>query len=340
MRRPTGETGLIAALAEGFGPSPPEVILGIGDDCAALDLGGRDYFLWTVDTLVEGVHFDPAYISLRQLGRRSLAVNLSDIAAMGGAPAYALLSLGWPPARQLSQALELGQGLAELAAECGVAVIGGDTVASPHGIMVTVSVLGRVAKDEMFTRSGAKMGDQIFVTGALGEAAAGLEILRRQLRMAPELAEPLLKAHLEPAPQLAAGRLLARERLASAAIDLSDGPATDLFHICRASGVGAKLEAATIPISAGVAAVARELKLDPLELALKGGEDYQLLFTAHPGQEERLARLFRQAGLTPPVRLGAIVAGGEVTLARPAGEEIISGAGFDHFRLDLAAGKE
>jgi thiamine-monophosphate kinase len=339
-RRPTGETGLIAALAEGFGPSPPEVILGIGDDCAALDLGGRDYLLWTVDTLIEGVHFDPAYISHKQLGRRSLAVNLSDIAAMGGTPAYALLSLGWPPARELSQTLELGNGLAELAAEYGVAVVGGDTVAAPHGIMVTVSVLGRVPKDEMLTRSGAGVGDYIYVTGPLGEAAAGLEILRRQLRMAPELAEPLLKAHLDPTPQLAAGRLLAQERLASAAIDLSDGPATDLFHICRASGVGARLEAATIPISTGVATVGRELEREPLDLALKGGEDYQLLFTAHPSQKERLARLFRQAGLTPPGRIGEIVAGEDVTLATPAGEEIISGTGFDHFRLDLTAGKE
>jgi thiamine-monophosphate kinase len=337
---PHGETGLIEALAGIFGSPPPEVVLGIGDDCAALDLGGDDYVLWTVDTLVEGVHFDLAYISLKQLGRKSLAVNLSDIAAMAGEPTYALLSLGWPPDRELSQALELGQGLAELARDYGAAVIGGDTVASPRGITVTVAVLGKVPKEEMLTRAGAKQGDYIYVTGPLGDSAAGLEILRRGVKLDPELAEPLIATHLNPVPQLAAGRLLARHRLASAAIDLSDGAATDLNHICRASGVGARLEAAAVPVSAGVEAAARRLNRRPLDLALKGGEDYQLLFTSHPDQAHRLSQIFGQAGLPPPVKIGDIVSGREVALVTPAGEEIISGAGFDHFRLDLNSRKE
>jgi len=335
-----GETGLIDALARVFGPPPPEVAVGIGDDCAVIHLGGEAYALWTVDTLLEGVHFDLAYISLRQLGRRSLAVNLSDIAAMGGEPAYALLSLGWPLGRELSGALELGEGLAELARAYGTAVVGGDSVASPQGVTVTVSVLGRVPKGEVLTRAGAIPGDFVYVTGSLGESAAGLEVLRRGLKINPELAGPLIKAHVDPVPQLAAGRLLAQHRLASAAIDLSDGVATDLFHVCRASRVGARVEAAAVPLSAGVQAVARILNTDPLNLALKGGEDYHLLFTAHPEQASRLLQVFSQAGLPRPVKIGEITAGQEVVLVTPEREEIISGAGFDHFRLDPASGKE
>ncbi len=337
-RPPAGEVGLIAALAGCFGPPRPEVILGIGDDCAALDLGGSEYLLWTLDTLVEGVHFDLDYISLKQLGRKSLAVNLSDIAAMGGEPAYALLSLGWPPGRELSAALAFGEGLAELARNYGVAVIGGDTVASPRGIMVTVAVLGKVPKAEMLTRAGAKIGDWIFVTGNLGDAAAGLESLRRGLAIAPELAAPLIKAHLDPAPQLAAAKVLVTHHLANAAIDLSDGVATDLYHICRASGVGARLEAGAIPVSAGVEAVAREIGAEPLDLALKGGEDYQLLFTTSPDTSPELMEAFAQAGLSAPIKIGVSVSGKEVTLVTASGEEIISGTGFDHFRLDLGFG--
>jgi thiamine-monophosphate kinase len=332
---PPGEVGLILALAQRFGASPPEVILGIGDDCAALDLGGPDFFLWTLDTLVEGVHFDLSYITLPQLGEKSLAVNLSDIAAMGGEPLYALLSLGWPPGRDLAGALELGQGLAQGAQKYGVAVIGGDTVASPSGLSVTVSVLGRVPREEMLRRAGARVGDQIFVTGPLGEAAGGLEILRRGLKFDPHIQEPLTRAHLAPQPQLKAGRLLAREGLATALIDLSDGVASDLYHICRAGGVGARLEAQAAPISPQVRAVAQAIGRDPLSLALRGGEDYQLLFTSPPEKAASLAQVFSQAGLVPPLVLGEIIPGEEVCLRDGEREKIISGTGYDHFRLDL-----
>ncbi len=196
---------------------------------------------------MEGVHFDLAYISLSQLGWKSLTVNLSDIAAMGGEPRYALLSLGWPPARDRRGALEFAAGLAQAAREYGVAVIGGDTVASPGGLIVTVTLTGRVPAAQMLRRAGAQIGDLIFVTGPLGEAAAGLEILRRGLDLPPDLKEALTEAQLRPRPHLRAGRLLAQEGLATALIDTSDGVATDLYHICRASGVGARIPAAAGP---------------------------------------------------------------------------------------------
>lgn len=339
-RPPASELELIARLAQFFGAAPPEVVLGLGDDCAALDLGGPDFLLWTVDTLVEGVHFDLSHLSLAQLGRKSLSVNLSDLAAMGGEPLYTLLSLGWPPGRDLAGALEYGEGLAACARDYGVAVIGGDTVASPPGLTITLTLLGRVPRSEMLRRSGARVGDQVLVTGPLGLAAAGLEVLRRGLNLDPALRDPLVQAHLDPRPPLAAGRLLAREGLATACIDLSDGVATDLLHICRLSGVGARLAAEAIPISPGVRTVADLLQRDPLDLALAGGEDYQLLFTAAPVQTERLFQAFVQAGLQLPCRIGDIVAGEEVLLITKETEKIISGGGYDHFRLDPEASSD
>ena len=331
----TGEPALIAALSRLFGPAPVEVALGIGDDCAALALAGSHYLLWTVDTLMEGVHFDLSYFSWPQLGRKALAVNLSDIAAMGGEPLYALLSLGWPKERDSAGVLALGEGLAQAAREYGVAVIGGDTVASPGGVMVTISLLGRVPRGEMLPRRGARVGDRLYVTGPLGEAAAGLEILKRGLTLDAELQTALCRAHLDPRPQLAAGRILAAERLATALIDLSDGVATDLGHLCRAGCVGARVPAATAPVSDRVKAAAPHLGLDPLDLALKGGEDYQLLFTSPPEKAPALYQAFARAGLPPPLPLGEIISGSGVLLETGGGEKDITGEGFDHFRLDL-----
>ena len=329
------ETALIEALSRKFGPPPPGVVLGIGDDCAALRLDGADYLLWTVDTLVEGVHFDLSYTTLAQLGWKALAVNLSDIAAMGGEPGQALLSLGWPPERDPSLALELADGLAQAARQYGAAIIGGDTVASPGRLIVTITLTGRVPAAQMLKRAGAQVGDLIYVTGDLGEAAAGLAALKKRPDLDPELLAALAAAHLAPRPQLTAGRLLAAEGLATAAIDTSDGVASDLYHICRAGGVGAVIPAAAVPISPRVLAAAPYLQADPLKLALMGGEDYLLLFTAGREMVPRLGPAFHRAGLHPPLLLGEIVAGDRVSLVTGASEVDISGAGFDHFRLDL-----
>jgi thiamine-monophosphate kinase len=331
----TSEWDLINALSREFGPAPAGVILGIGDDCAVLAGDGADYLLWTVDTLVEGVHFDLAFTSLSQLGWKSLTVNLSDIAAMAGDPGPALLSLGWPPDRDRRGALEFAAGLAQAAREYGTAVIGGDSVASPGGLIITVTLMGRVPAAQLLRRAGAQIGDLIFVTGPLGEAAAGLEILRQGLDLAPDLKEALTEAHLRPRPHLQAGRLLAQEGLATALIDTSDGVATDLYHICRASGVGARIPAAAVPISPRVQAAAPHLGRDPLDLALTGGEDYLLLFTCSPGKAARLPASFARAGLAAPLPLGRIIPGDRVLLSTPAGDVDISGKGYDHFRLDL-----
>jgi thiamine-monophosphate kinase len=199
-RKLTGETALIEALSRRFGPAPPGVILGIGDDCAALSLDGDDYLLWTVDTLVERVHFDLSYTTLTQLGWKALTVNLSDIAAMGGEPRYALLSLGWPPERDPGLALELADGLAQAGREYGVAIIGGDTVSSPGQLTVTITLTGTVPARQMLKRAGAQVGDLIYVTDDLGEAAAGLEVLKRRPELDAELKAALVAAQLAPGP--------------------------------------------------------------------------------------------------------------------------------------------
>ena len=216
-----------------------------------------------------------------------------------------------------------------------MAVIGGDTVASPGGLIVTVTLTGRVPAHQMLRRSGAQVGDLIFVTGPLGEAAAGLKLLRQDLELPQELQAALTEAHLRPRPQLRAGRLLAQEGLATALIDTSDGIATDLYHICRASGVGARIPAGAVPVSPRVMAAAPHLGCAPLDLALFGGEDYLLLFTAKPAAAKRLPASFSRAGLAAPLPLGHIVPGDRVVLLTSAGEVDISGQGYDHFRLDL-----
>ena len=183
-----------------------------------------------------------------------------------------------------------------------MAVIGGDTVSSPQGLIITITLTGRVPATQMLRRAGAQAGDLIFVTGPLGEAAAGLEILRQGLTLPPDLHAALIEAQLRPQPQLRAGRLLAQEGLATALIDTSDGIATDLYHICRASGVGARLPAAGVPVSPRVTAAAPHLGRDPLDLALCGGEDYLLLFTAPPDGRAPPRRLLpgRAAGAPAP----------------------------------------
>ncbi len=309
-----GERDLIAELTEIFGRPPGQVICGIGDDTAVLGPEEGYDLLWTIDSLIEGVHFDLRYTPLRLLGRKALAVNLSDVAAMGGEPQYALLSLGWPPQRNLQEALELARGMQEMAREYGAALIGGDTVSAPKGLTLSLTVLGRVRPSELLRRDQAQVGDLIYVTGPLGQAAAGLEILRHGLELPEETKKPLLQAFLDPRPEVAAGRILARHHLATSLIDLSDGVASDLYQICLRSHVGAVVEAERVPITPAVREVAVKTGKDPLDLALKGGEDYFLLFTGSPDKRPEMQRCFAQANLSEPWCVGKIVSGSGVRL--------------------------
>jgi thiamine-monophosphate kinase len=326
-----GERDLIIELSKIFGRAPGQVICGIGDDTAVFGPEENYNLLWTIDSLIEGMHFDLTYTSLRLLGRKALAVNLSDIAAMGGEPQYALLALGWPPARDLQGALELARGMQEMAQEHKTAIIGGDTVGSSQGLTLSLTVLGRVKPDELLRRDRARSGDLIYVTGSLGQAAAGLEILRHGLELSEGAKLPLVQSFLDPRPEVAAGRILAQHHLATSLIDLSDGVASDLYQICLRSQVGAVVEAEHVPIIPAVRKVAALTGKDPLDLALKGGEDYLLLFTSSPDKKYEMQRCFAQANLPEPWCIGSIVSGKGVRLLLPTTEVEISGTGFDHF---------
>jgi thiamine-monophosphate kinase len=325
------ERELIVKLSQIFGQPPKQVVCGIGDDAAVFWPDEEYNLLWTIDSLIEGVHFDLSYTSLKLLGRKALAVNLSDIAAMGGEPQYALLALGWPPPRDLQGALELAAGMQEIAREYGTVLVGGDTVGSPSGLTLSLTVLGRVKPTELLRRNGAKAGDLIYVTGALGQAAAGLELLRHGLELPEKDKNLLLQSFLDPQPEVAVGRLLARHHLATSLIDLSDGVASDLYQICLQSQTGAVVEAERMPIIEAVKKVAALTAKDPLDLALKGGEDYRLLFTSSPDKETAIKESFIQANLPEPYYLGRITSGKEVRLRFASREVEISGTGFDHF---------
>ncbi len=221
-----------------------QLVRGIGDDCAVIRRGADLVELVTTDTLVAGVHFEPAWHPPELLGRKAAAVNLSDIAAMGGRPRYAFMSLGLAADYQPEWLSSLITGFLARLEECGAVLAGGDTVSSPKGTVLSVTILGEAAADRVLLRSGAAVGDLILVSGSLGEAAAGLELCRRGYHAtAPATWQSLLKAHLDPEPELELGALLAASGMVSAMMDLSDGLATDLAHICRESGVGAEVAA-------------------------------------------------------------------------------------------------
>ena len=330
------ERGLIARireLAQG-GAVSAGLVQGIGDDCAVFRAAGPDLWLVTTDTLVEAVHFDLAWHPPRQLGRKCAAVNISDVAAMGGAPCFALLNLAVPPTCTAVWLDDFLAGFTEVLQEHRVILIGGDTVESGRPAVFSVTVIGAAVKGRVLYRSGASPGDSIWVSGPLGEAAAGLEFCRRGIRTAKW--QRLIEAHLDPSPLVQLGQILAGSGLVHAMIDLSDGLATDLAHLGAASGAGAEIDAARLPLSELLVEAAAFLEMPPLDWALKGGEDYQLLFTAPAAHDEALPRLVSERLARPIFRLGRITDDRGVFLCRqqgtdPAERLDISFQGYEHF---------
>jgi thiamine-monophosphate kinase len=315
-----GEFGLIARLAARL-PTGDGVVVGIGDDTAALAPTPGQLLLVTTDGQVEGVHFLRASTPPRSLGHRALASNLSDVAAMGGRPRWAIVALTLPDDLELGWLEQLYDGLGALAGRHGVGVVGGNVARSPGGVVVDVTLLGEVGPDRRLTRAGARPGDAVYVTGHPGEAAGGLElILRPGLRagMAAAEVERLLLAHWEPWPRVEEGQALAAAGDVSAMIDVSDGLAADLGHILAASGVGATLDEAALPLGAALTALEAAGGPRAVDLALHGGEAYELSFTcpAAPGvPATRVGTIDSEPGL----RLRS--ADGGVRALRPVGHD-------------------
>jgi thiamine-monophosphate kinase len=320
---------LVQSLA---GETTDEQVVGIGDDAAVLHLGGAGYCV-TTDMLVEGVHFDLAYTRPVELGRKAMAANLSDLAAMGARPRWGFLSLGLPapPAQRLVEGI-LG-GVMEMCHRHAVNLAGGDTVRAPQ-VVLNLCLVGAAGPAGAVLRSGARPGDAVCVSGRLGAAAGGLAWLAGGGGRGDAEAGDCLRAFLDPAPRVAAGRALAESGRLHAMMDLSDGLATDLARLAVASQAGARLREKRLPVDQATRGLAARLGADPLEWALRGGEDFELLFACAPDDVPLLAQLAAEAedGLAV-TRVGEITAGRGVSLVRAGGrEEEVSFGGYDHFR--------
>lgn len=299
-----GEFGLIRHLRRRFGRIGPSVLRGIGDDTAIVRAPAGRPLLLTTDLLVEGIHFDLSTATFEDIGYKAAVANLSDIAAMGGRPRHLLVAVAIPPTRTPEDIDRLYRGLMQACRRHGVELVGGDTSASRSGLFVSITLTGSIEAGRPLTRDGAGAGDLVYVTGTLGDSLAGLALLagRPRRRPAAGTGTPeryrrfLIRRHLRPSPRIPEGRFLAVHRLATAAIDLSDGLSGDLAHVCEQSGVGAEIEASDLPLSPACRAYASEHGTDPVRLALTGGEDYELLFTVSPRNHATLTRLARRAG--------------------------------------------
>jgi thiamine-monophosphate kinase len=327
-----GEFGFIEKIRAGMSAKNPSVVLGIGDDAAILKPSAGHELVFTTDMLVEGRHFDFKTISPWQLGAKTLAVNISDCAAMGAKPTAAVVSLGVPKSFEVASLEAFYDGLNAWGGQFGVQIVGGDTVGSDQ-FVVNVALIGEVETGKALRRSGAKAGDAVFVTGTLGDSAAGLLALLHPSPKGKEVEPLLVKRHLTPVPRFLTGRYLSTHQAASAAIDLSDGLSSELHHLCEASGVGVEIHEEALPLSDALIHFCEERKLDPVELALNGGEDYELLFTvALPKISEVVQKLPGQTGdrvkaigrVTPKAK-------GLTFITRQGKSLALKAKGFDHF---------
>ncbi|MDY6952739.1 MAG: thiamine-phosphate kinase [Thermodesulfobacteriota bacterium] len=326
-----GEAGIIQRIQQVASGRACHVKKGIGDDCAVLEAKGAFAQLVTTDTLIEGVHFTDQTLSPEGLGWKALATNVSDIAAMGGTPQTAFLSLALRPETEVAFLDQFLAGFEALSKKTGVVLAGGDTVESPSCAVVTVMLLGVCPKADVVYRSGAEVGDHIWVTGRLGDAAGGLFLLKNKAKAIPQEYASLIRAHQKPVPPFELGRALGKAGLAHAMIDLSDGVAKDLAHICDQSGVGALLQGSSVPVSDPLKKLAYQVSHPVLGWALQGGEDYGLLFTAAPAEESRVLSLSAQVSGGGSTRIGKIIEDRGIWLDSPEGRSRLASPGFLHF---------
>lgn len=325
--RSAGEFGLIARLAQVLGgTSKAELLVGIGDDAAAWKQS-EACLVATTDMLIEGIHFDLSYTPWRALGWKSLAVNLSDIAAMGAQPEWAFISIGLKPDTAVADVADLYAGMRDLADRSGCHIVGGDTVSVRSDMVVNVVVLGSVPAVEAETilrRDRGRVGDVVGVTGTLGAAAAGLHVLQTS---PPNPSPVFTQAHLHPEPRLQAGQLL-RKAGVQCAMDLSDGLIADLGKLCERSGCGAEIQADRLPAHPSLTA---QFPDHAMEWAAGGGEDYELLFTAPSEVFARAERALRTASV-PVTAVGRLTDEGGVRLVDMTGKPVdLTRRGWDHF---------
>jgi thiamine-monophosphate kinase len=303
-----------------------DIIRSVGDDCLVTHCPGEGFLLFTIDTFVDGIHFSPKYFTPKKVGQRCMSASVSDIAAMSGLPIYSLVSLSMPPATMFDDARELFSGLAETGLSYGCPVAGGETTSTTGPLTVTVTVIGRVEENRVILRSGARQGDSIYVTGYMGDAMAGLLALEHRA----EGFGSLKNKFISPEARVALSRALSEQFKITSMIDLSDGIASDLGHICEESSCGAEINAEMIPLSMEMRELMARNGKDPVHFALTAGEDYELLFTS---PDPEIADREYIPGC-PVTRIGSIIKNrGEMLLIDENGaKETINIKGYEHFK--------
>jgi len=332
-----GERALIERITARLG-MPSWVVVGPGDDAAVIEPERGMLDVLTTDVQVEGVHFDHRFVPPDAIGHRALAVNLSDLAAMGAKPRAVLLSLVLPDALDVAVVDGMMDGLLALAAAHDVAVVGGNISRSPGPLMVDVTAVGAVRPRRLLTRAGARSGDGVYVTGTIGDASVGLQMLKEQCGAGlhgppggPQGSAPHQERYLRPEPRVRAGMLLGRNRAASACMDMSDGLADAVRQIAEASQVGIALDEGALPIQDDVRRWHDAHGSSAIDAAIGGGDDYELLFTVRPAHLGRLRDVRQRLGALPITKIGVVTKERQSAIRAGAGERRLP-AGFDHFR--------
>lgn len=326
-----GEFGFIKRFANKFDRFIKQDELGIGDDCAVIPINEFDNYVITTDLLNEDIHFLKDRISPEELGYKSLAVNLSDLAAMGADPKFSFLSIGIPSHISVEYLDAFMNGFYKLSEKYKMPLMGGDTTKSADKLIINVAVIGQCKKAEMHLRSMAKAGDLICVTGFLGDSAGGLNVIFNDLELSPENKHLVHKHHI-PEPRIREGMWLAKQKSVHAMIDISDGIASDLTHILDASNKSATIHTEKIPISEALHKAATKNKWNPVELASSGGEDYELLFTVEAKDMDRLKTEYASQFSEPISVIGEIKEGQTGINWLKNGVEITNTKnGFNHF---------